>query len=59
MKAEIENAVKLAQSIRDDLVKTFISDSVPSEIMIQALELTSRLDALVWCLKNDKEGSAV
>lgn len=59
MKAAIENAVDLAKSIRDDMVAKFTADSVPSEIMILALELTSRLDTLVWYLENDKEGSAV
>ncbi len=59
MKAAIENAVDLAKSIRDDMVTKFTADSVPSEIMILALELTSRLDTLVWRLENVKEGSAV
>lgn len=51
LKKDIGRAIELAQSAHDDMVEKFTSDNVPSEIMIQALEITSQLATLKWYLE--------
>lgn len=51
LKWSINQAIELAESIHDDMVEKFTGDSVPSEIMIRALNLTSQLATLKWYLE--------
>ena len=56
LKKDIERAAEMAESIHDDMVEKFTRDNIPSEIMIQALNITNELSILVWNLKNISEG---
>jgi len=51
-KKDIARAIEMAQAIHDEMVEKFTRDSVPSEIMIQALNITGQLATLVWYLEH-------
>lgn len=51
LKQDIDRTIELVESIHHDMVEQFTRDSVPSEIMIQALNLTSQLATLKWYLE--------
>ncbi len=55
MKQDIGRAIEMAQSIHDEMVDKFTRDSVPSEIMIQALNITGQMATLVWYLGHISE----
>lgn len=57
LKQDIDRTIELVESIHDDMVEKFTGDSVPSEIMIQALNLTSQLATLKWYLEQIGEGA--
>lgn len=58
LKQDIDRTIELVESIHDDMVEKFTRDSVPSEIMIQALNLTSQLATLKWYLEQIGEEAA-
>lgn len=51
LKQDLDRTIELVESIHDDMVEQFTRDGVPSEIMIQALNLTSQLATLKWYLE--------
>lgn len=51
LKQDIDRTIELVESIHDDMAEQFTRDSVPSEIMIQALNLASQLATLKWYLE--------
>lgn len=51
LKKELGHAIELVQSVHDEMMKKFTSSSVPSEIMLQALEITGQIAALKWYLE--------
>lgn len=55
LKMQLSCAIDMAESIHGDMVEKFTRDSVPSEIMIQALEITGQLAALEWYLGHIRE----
>lgn len=59
LKKDIGRAITWAQSVHDEVVEKFTSDGVDREVMTDALNITYRLEALVWYLEGISEGVSV